>query len=396
MKYTYKARTKEGNMETGSVEANSREAAALLLQKYNIFVTSLEEQGGRKSFLKRITLESRVSKKDLAIFFRQLSVMLQSRVPVVQSLASLAVQTGKKNFKEIILKIASLVEEGTSLSDALAAYPHIFDSFYINLVKSGELSGNISGSLAYISEHVEQEDDTASQLRQAMVYPMIVVAVLFIVIAIVIVEVMPRIADLIKESNTKPSFFTSTMITLYQFLQHSWWIIALLLFFLITLTIYYFKTKEGKRNYDTLSLKVPLLGGLLKKIFVARFCGNVATLVSAGISINSALRITADTVSNHVYKNIIAKIEREVSEGEKISFALAKYDTYFSPFVVQMVKVGEETGKLDKTLMEVVGFYQKEIKGSIGLFSSLFQCRHSLIRYYRKFHPTCFYNIQYY
>src|SRR3989344_9186139 len=117
MKYTYKARTKEGNMETGSVEANSREAAALLLQKYNIFVTSLEEQGGRKSFLKRITLESRVSKKDLAIFFRQLSVMLQSRVPVVQSLASLAVQTGKKNFKEIILKIASLVEEGTSLSD---------------------------------------------------------------------------------------------------------------------------------------------------------------------------------------------------------------------------------------------------------------------------------------
>ncbi len=373
MKFNYKARTKEGKIETGTIEAYSQETAILLLQKYNIFVTSLEEEATKESFLKTVRFERKVSKKDLAVFFRQLSVMLESRVPVVQSLSSLALQVRNTNFKKAISQIATFVEEGKSFSDALVSYPKIFDVFYVSLVKSGEASGNISGVLNYISENLEREDDIVSQVRQAAVYPIFVIAVMFVVIGIIIVQVVPRIRDLISETSVKPSFFTLFMLNFYKFIEDYWWVILAIVFFLIASFIFYFRTKEGKENFGRLSLRIPFVNNILKKVFLTRFCSNVSTLVSAGISINKALKITEDTVDNVVYKEIIVEIGKEISEGEKISSVMIKYPEYFPAFVVQMIKVGEETGKLDKILMEIVVFYQKEIKRSIDLFASLLE-----------------------
>lgn len=373
MKYTYKARTKEGKIEVGTIEAYSQEAAVNLLQKYNIFVTSLDEEKVGKLFFKNIRFEGSVSRKDLMIFFRQLSVMLESRVPVVQSLLSLASQTHKSNFKEVITKISGLVEGGVPLSEAFANYPKIFDNFYINLVRSGEVSGNIVASLNYISAHLEREGDIMAQLKQAMIYPIFVMCVLFVVMGVIIVEVVPRITDLIREASVKPPFFTLLMLKFYDFLRNYWWVILVALFFLVVSMIYYFHTKEGKNYFNKISLKMPFLGSLLKKVFLSRFCGNISTLMIAGISINKALKITGDTVNNIVYKEIITEIDNGVSEGEKMSSIMTNHSDYFPPFVVQMIRVGEETGKLDKTLLEVVNFYQKEIKRSIDLFSSLIE-----------------------
>lgn len=298
MKYTYKARTKEGKMETGVVEAYSKEAAAALLQKYNVFVTSLDEQKIKESFFKSIEFSKKVSKKELAIFFRQLSIMLESRVPVVQSLTSLVDQTHKASFKEAILKISSLVEEGLPLSEAFATYPKIFSNFYINLIKSGEASGKISGALYYVSEHLEREADTMAQVRQAMIYPIFVISFLFVVVAIIIVFLIPRIADLVKETGTEPPFFTMLMLNFYKFLANYWWILIIILLLLIAFVIYYLNTKEGKKNYEKVSLKIPLINEFLKKVFLVRFCSNISTLLIAGVSINKALKITEGTVSN--------------------------------------------------------------------------------------------------
>src|SRR3989344_1996385 len=373
MKYTYKARTKEGKIETGTIEAFDQESAALLLQKYNIFVTSIKEDTGGEPLLKKVLLERKVSRKELAIFFRQLAVMLESRVPVVQSLSGLASQTKKQKFKKVITEISNLVEEGVPLSEAFAKYPKIFENLHVSLVKSGEISGNISGALNYISEHVERENDIISQVRQALIYPAFVISVLFVVMGIIIVQVMPRIADLIKESTTEPPFFTLLMLSFYKFIEIYWWAIGISVVLVVTATIIYFNTKEGRKTYHKLSLQIPFLSSFLKKIFLTRFCANISTLMVAGISINKALQITGETVNNTVYKRIISEIEREVSEGEKISSVMIKYKDYFPPFVVQMIKVGEETGKLDKTLLEVVNFYQKEVKRAIDLFSSLIE-----------------------
>lgn len=373
MKYTYQSRTKEGQVKNGVIEASSRDAAAALLQKYGIFVTVLQEEAVKGSFLKKFRFETNVSTKELAIFSRQLAVMLESRVPVVQSLTSLAIQTNKVRFKKIILEVSNFVEEGVSLSEAFGHYPKIFDSFYVNLVKSGEVSGKISGSLYYISNHLESEHDIKSQVQQAMIYPAFTISILFVVINIIIIFLLPKIEELILESASAPSSFTVFVLGFYGILQRFWWMIMLALFLLIVFLIFYFRTKDGRKVFDKWSLKIPFLGDILRKVFLSRFCGNISTLITAGISINKALKITEETVNNSAYKEIIKDVGDKVSEGEKISSVLVGHQDYFPSFVIQMIKVGEETGKLDKTLMEIVNFYDKEIKRSISLFLTLLE-----------------------
>lgn len=373
MKFSYQARTKEGKIETGAIEASSREAALALLQKYNIFVTSLNEESEGGNWLGGVIIEKKISKEDIIVFSRQLAVMLESRVPVIQSLSSLANQTNKNNFKKIIMEISELVEGGVPLSDAFGRFPRVFDNFYVNLIKSGELSGRISQTLYYISDHLERENDVTSQVKQAMIYPAFTISVLFIVVNIIIIFLLPKIKELIRESSSEATLFTVLTLNFYEFLGRWWWIVLVIFFLFVISVIFYFRTKEGRKTYDQLSLKLPFIGDILRKVFLTRFCGNISTLMSAGISINKALKITEDTVDNHVYKTIIVKIGTKVSEGEKISSVLAAHQDYFPSFVIQMIKVGEETGKLDKTLMEVVNFYQKEIKKAIDLFLTLLE-----------------------
>src|SRR3989344_1570740 len=324
-KFTYQARTKEGKMETGAIDASTKEAAVVLLQKYDVFVTSLEEEKTRGAFLKNFMFRSKVSRKDLAVFSRQLAVMLDSRVPVTQSLDSLSFQTKKQNFKKTILEVAKLVEEGMSLSDAFSHFPKTFDNFYVSLVRSGELSGKISGSLYYISDHLEAEQEIVSQLQQAMVYPAFTISVLFIVVNIIILFLLPKIQELIKESSSDPTTFTVIMLGFYKFLENYWWMIMLALIVCVTAIVFYFRTKGGRKVYDRMSLKIPFLGQILRKVFLSRFCGNVSTLMIAGISINKALKITADTVNSTFYKQIINEVEARVSEGEKISSVLSQH-----------------------------------------------------------------------
>src|SRR3989344_8221841 len=373
MKFNYNARNKEGGVESGTIEASSKEAAAVLLQKYNMFVTSLREVAEKNPILQKVSFGTGVSKKDLAIFSRQLAVMLESRVPVIQSLSSLAVQTKKPNFKKIIVEVSSLVEDGVPLSEAFSRHPKVFDSFYVSLVRSGEVSGKISQTLYYISDHLEREHDIIAQVRQAMIYPLFTISVLFVVVNIIIIFLLPKIEDLIRQSSIDPSTFTVITLNFYAFLGNFWWMILSAFFIFVVFIIFYFKTAQGKKLYDTYSLKIPFLGDIFRKVFLARFCGNISTLMSAGISINNSLKITSDTVNNSVYKLIVNEVEKGVSEGEKISSVLAKHQDYFPSFVIKMIKVGEETGKLDKTLMEVVNFYQKEIKRSIDLFLTLLE-----------------------
>ena len=373
MKYIYQARSKEGKVETGTVDASSKEAAALILQKYDIFVTSLKKDSSSIFANKNIKFFERITKKELAIFSRQLALMMGSRVPVTQSLKSLSAQAKKEIFREKILKISQLVEEGNSLSDAFSKFPDIFSDFYISLIKTGEASGKISESLYYLSDHLEREDDITSQIKGAMIYPAFVIVVLIAVVLMVMFFVMPRLIGLLKETTNEPPFFTTLMIGFYTFLSNYGWIIALGFLALIVFIIYYFTTKEGKKRLDRISLRIPFISDFFKKIYLVNFSENLSTLIGAGLSINNALKIVKNTVGSFVYKDIISDIEERVSEGERISSVLVRYPKYVPPFVVQMIQVGEDTGSLDKNLMEVVNFYLKEINRSIATFTAMLE-----------------------
>ncbi len=373
MKYKYQARSKDGAIESGVIEASSKESASDILSRYNIFVTSLEEEKSGFFNSKDISFFNKVSAKDLAIFSRQLSVMVESRVPVVQSLVGLSEQTKNQSFKGKIIRISQLVDEGNPLSEAFSAYPEIFNAFYINLIKSGEASGKISETLSYLSSHLEREADINSQIKGAMIYPIFVISVLVVVMGIVMFVVMPKLVDLIKESLSEPPLSTMIMLGFYGFLSNFWWLIAIIFIGFIVFIYYYLKTPNGKKNIDIYSLKIPLIGKFFQKTYIVRFVENLSTLISAGLSITSALKISKDAVENYIYKEIISDVERGVLEGMRMSAVLKKYPEYMSPFVVQMVQVGEDTGKLDKNLMEIVNFYQKEIKRDVDTFTALLE-----------------------
>lgn len=374
MKFAYQARSKEGKIEKGTVEASSPEAAASLLHKYDVVVISLKEIKPSFFSLKRgFVIKRKISKKDLAIFARQLAVMIDARIPLVQSLLTLAAQTPRPDFRDKLTRLSELVEEGNTLSEAFAYFPEVFDVFFINLIKSGEVSGKISESLYYLSDHLEREYDIAAKIKGAMIYPVLVLSVLAAVIIIVMTFVMPKIVDILKEIGGEVPLFTRVLIGFYNFIIHYGWIILLAFLGLIIFLIYYLRTEEGKKVYDKASLKVPLLGGLLEKIFLVRFAENLSTLITAGLPITRALKITKNTIGNFVYKQIVGETEKEVSEGEKISGVLVRYPEQVPSFVVQMIKVGEETGKLSTTLMEIVNFYQKEVTRTVDAFMTLIE-----------------------
>ena len=373
MKFSYQARTKEGKLRVGKIEASSKEAAGFLLRKYDLYPTLLKEEKKTKSILSKFKKKEKVSKKDISTFSRQLSLMLSSQVSPVEALLVIASQLKKIDFREKILKISESVEGGNPLSEALSLFPEHFDNFYVSLIKSGESTGKISESLNHLSKHLENEYDINSRIKSALTYPFLVLFVLIIVLIIMIVWVVPTFAKIFAESGAQLPFVSRVIFGFFGFLKN--WALVLTLAFLGIMGFFwnYFKTKEGKKTYDRISLKLPLFGDFSKKIYLSLFSENLSTLISAGLPITQSLRITKEVIGNSVYEKIIAEIEKEVSRGEKISSVLIRYPEVIPPFVSQMIRTGEETGSLDKTLLEIVNFYQKEIKVMTETFMSILE-----------------------
>jgi len=361
MKFEYQARTKTGEVQSGTVEAASQEAALVLLQKYGLFITALEEVKPSPLFAKKIRLFGGISKKDRVIFSRQLSIMFKSRVPLVEALRVLVGQTANSLFQEKILRMAESVEGGASLSKTCARFPDVFSPFYISMVKSGETAGKLSDALEYLADHLERESDFYSRVWGAMLYPVMVVLVMVAVIAVMIFFVFPQLAAIIEETGQEPPLMTKIVFGLIGFFKK--WIIVIIIATItaILFIFQYLKTKEGKSLFDRFSLKIPIIKNLLRMIYLARFAENLSTLTSGGVAIAQALEVSGEVVGNEVYKKIILETRDEVRKGEPIHSVLGRHPNAFPPVFTQMTLIGEKTGTLDQTLMHLVSFYQKEV-----------------------------------
>ena len=285
---------------------------------------------------------------------------------------TLAVQTKSLDFKEKIFKLAEEIEGGSSLSGALSHFPKVFSSFYIAMVRAGEASGKLSESLEYLAEHLEREYHLTSRIRGAMIYPAMVVLVAIAVLALMIILVIPQLTKVLAEAGGELPTVTKMVISLSDFFRKSGWLIILGLIFLGIGLYRYYKSKEGKKVFDRAFLRLPLISPILEMIHLSRFAENLSTLISSGLPITQALEITGDIVDNTVYKEIIFQVRDEVRRGEPISSVLSHYPEFFPPVFTQMTLVGERTGTLDKTLMDLVSFYQKEVdRGVENLLSVL-------------------------
>ncbi len=373
MKFNYQARTGTGEIQFGTVEASSKEAALAVLQKYDFYVTFLEETGLEPVWAKKLKFLERISKLDIAIFYRQLAIMFKAKVPIIEALYVLAKQTKNLSFREKIAKVTEEVEGGMPLSQALSFYPNLFSYFYTSMVKSGEVSGKLSESLEYLADHIEREYAFQTKLRGAMVYPLFVFFVFTAVVSIMVVFIIPRMTEVLVESGQQLPFLTKTIIGLSLFFKNWALVIILALAGLVFSLFRYSKTPEGKNFFDKLLLKLPILGDLFKKIYISRFAENLSTLITAGLPISQALEITGEIVGNDVYRAIIIQTRDEVRKGEQISAVFEKYPQFIPPILFQMTLTGEKTGSLDETLLDVVNFYQKETEQKINSLIGLLE-----------------------
>jgi len=374
MEFNYQARSKKGEVQIGAIEASSREAALALLQRHQLFVTFLEPAGSARPFYARkIKLFERVSKKDIVSFSRQLAFMFKAKISLVQSLRSVAEQTKNPGFREKILAIAQDVEGGTLLSQALANYPKLFSSFYVNMVKSGEALGTLSESLNYLAGHLEREYHLFSKIQGAMIYPILIVVVVAGVLIMMMFFVIPNMTKVLVESGQELPLVTKIVIALSNFLRTKGWIAFLAILGIAVFLFRYFKSADGKKFKDKYILRLPVIGSFLKMIYLSRFAENLSTLIGGGLSIIQALEITGDIVGNDVYQTIIFQTRDEVKKGEKISKTLSRYPKQFPPILNQMVAVGEQTGTLDQSLMSVVDFYREEVDRAVDNLLSILE-----------------------
>src|SRR5687767_14518055 len=349
-------------VQEGALVADSKEIALAQLWRQNIVVTGIRERGKEISLSK---VGRKVPPKILAVFTRQFSVMIDAGLPLVQCLEILALQQEHKNFQKILLQVRQDVEAGSTLADAMRRHPKAFDTLYVNMIAAGEGGGILDTILQRLSVYIEKAVKLRSQVRAALIYPVAVIIIAAIVVAVILLKVIPTFAALFTSLGAELPFPTRVVIAASNILARYF------IFFLAALAAAsygvrrYYRTYRGRRVIDGLLLKAPILGMILRKIAVARFCRTLATLTSSGVPILDGLSITARTSGNAIVEDAIMSTRKSVEEGKTISEPLGDTDV-FPSMVVQMIAVGEQTGALDTMLSKIADFYEDEVDTAVA------------------------------
>ena len=366
MKFFYQSRSQSGESKKGVIEATSRKVALETLEKYGFYVTSLEQESTerlKKNINIKIPFLKEVPQKETVAFTRQLSVMLKSAIPPLQAIKAQANQIKNEKFQEILWKISQGVEMGTPLSQAFALYPKVFNQFFVSMVKSGEATGKVADSLLYLADHLEEEYNFNQKVRGAMIYPAFILFALVAAFLLAIFFIVPKLKEILESFSGNLPLPTRMIMGMSDFIKGGGWLVFLVVFgALAALPLILKRNKEVRVFYDKFILKIPVMGKFFAKVYLVRFTENLSVLISAGLPINQALNITHDIVGNTVYKGIIKEISEKVAKGEKISSVVVEHPNEIPAFVSQMIATGEETGKLDETLMDAVRFYRQEIE----------------------------------
>lgn len=372
MKFKYQAKNRQGEIQKGFIEAVSKDSATQIFTEKGLQIVKLEKVGENPIYSGALKAWQGVKAKEFVIFSRQLATLIDSKVPLLSALHSISVQSENSFFALRIREIMADVDGGSSFSEALSKYPDVFSNFYVNMVKAGEASGNLQKTLNDLADNIEKNYELTSKLKGAMYYPAFIFSAMIVVGFVVTTFVMPKLLVILKESDAALPIQTKILIWFSDFCASYWWAIIIVVIAGIIGLTYYLKTEDGKRELDQLILKIPVLNKIFSNIYVARLSENLSTLVQSGLPITSALLITSDVVGNEVYRQVIREAAEGIKKGGAIAETFAKYDI-IPPVVTQMVKVGEETGRIDFTLGKVTEFYLKESDNMVKNFSSLIE-----------------------
>ncbi|HPW54968.1 MAG: type II secretion system F family protein [Thermoanaerobaculaceae bacterium] len=360
--FEWKGRDRAGRPQSGVLVADTKDAALAVLRRQQVVPITVKEKGKEIALPK---VRGGVSDKALAVFTRQFSVMIDAGLPLVQCLQILGEQQENKAFQHIILQVREDVETGSSLANALKKHPQAFSDLYVNMVAAGEAGGILDTILQRLATYIEKAARLKAQVKSAMIYPVTVIAIAILVVYVILWKVIPVFASLFESLGASLPLPTRVVVELSNFVGRFWWLIAILVVAGIVAVRQYYKTPQGKLVIDNLMLKAPVLGMVLRKIAVARFCRTLGTLLSAGVPVLESLEITARTSGNAVIERAILEVRKQVEEGKALAEPL-KATNQFPPMVVQMIGVGEATGAMDTMLSKIAEFYEDEVDTAVA------------------------------
>ena len=367
--YSWKGKNKMGKMQEGSVAAENKEAVVALLRRQQIMVSAVTEKGKELAVPK---MGGSVRQKEIAIFTRQFSVMIDAGLPLVQCLEILGSQQKNRAFQKVLFQVRQDVESGSTLADSMRKHPKVFSSLFCNMIAAGESGGILDTILQRLSTYIEKRVKLQSAVRSAMIYPTAVITIAVGVVVVILWKVIPTFAMLFQGLGATLPLPTRITIAASRFLGRFMPVIVVGMGALAFFLHRYYKTHKGRRQIDAFILKVPILGDVMRKIAVARFCRTLGTLIQSGVPILEGLEITARTAGNAIVEDAIMATRKSIEEGKTISGPLE--DTgVFPSMVVQMISVGEQTGALDTMLSKIADFYEDEVDEAVENLMALLE-----------------------
>lgn len=359
-KFKYSARDVKGKIVTGEIEARDPESVTDILHDRGLIVVSVKEGMGIDfERLAEINIGG-VPMKEKVVFMRQMSTMVGAGLPLTRALEIMVQQAGNPFFKRVLKEVLATVQSGKSLSDSFRAQEEIYDEVTLNLIEAGEESGKLEIILERLASELEEKNSLTSKLKSAMIYPMIILVVIVIVIVLMMMVLIPSMATIYGDFGAELPWVTRVLMSMSDFFLKFWWAILVVLAVLVIGGKYYLDSDKGKRNWDKLVLKIPVIGGIITKMQLSQFTRILALLLGSGLSIIKALELTASSLSNSMFKDTIVEAKAEVEKGGALALPIARSE-YFPLLVSSMIAVGEETGEIDSVLTKVSEYYKEEV-----------------------------------
>ena len=374
MKYSYKAKDKDGGLKFGEISAKNRSKLIAKLNDAGLTLVAVQESKKEKGKDIEISkILKRVGIVDKMLFTRHLGVMLRAGLSFSRATTVLAEQTENAYFKEILESVREDIQNGNQLADSLEKYPKVFSGLFVNMVRVGELGGNLEEVLDILYIQLKKEHELTSRVKGAMTYPAVIVFAMVVIGVLMMVFVVPSILKVFTETGAELPTSTKMIVFLSESLQNHG---LLILAGVIILAVAFFKiikTKTGKRKFDFVLLHLPVIGKIVSKINMARFSRTLSSMISSGVSIVKALDIISGTLGNTYYKDSVKDACHEVQNGIALSEVIRRYDSLYYPLMLNMIEVGEETGTLQETLKQVSEFYEDEVEQITSNMSSIIE-----------------------
>ena len=372
MEYVWEGRTRRGAIERGQISGANEAAVRMALRRQQIQAIKIEAKP--KDLLKGLKFPGRkkVREKEIVVFTRQFSTMINAGLPLVQCLEILASQQDNATFKEILLKVKGDVEAGSTFADALRKHPIVFNDLFCNLVAAGETGGILDTILNRLAAYIEKSMNLKKKVKGAMVYPAAVMAIALVVVSCLLIFVIPVFQKMFADMGGTLPAFTQFIINLSDFLRRYFLLVGALLIASFFAFRRYYKSEKGREAVDDLLLRLPIFGSLLRKVAIAKFTRTLGTMLSSGVPILEGLEIVARTAGNKTVEKAILKTKLSIGEGKTIAEPLGASGV-FPPMVVQMISVGESTGALDSMLSKIADFFDDEVDASVAALTSLLE-----------------------